>query len=733
MQPKLSGALHKLIIATGLLTQPLGTIAATVLEEVVVTAQKREASLQDTPIAMSAYDESALDSIGATDFSGISDYTPNVVIAPMPGQNGTVINIRGIGTGDPSSAIDPKVGLYIDGVYVARSTGNIFELDLERIEVLRGPQGTLWGKNTTGGSINITTAKPSGEVALEQDIGIAKFGYRYARMRLDSSTLEMGNNVRLSGRLTYLAKRYDGWAKRVNLQGPAPEHLGEIDSKYVRLALRTEISDNLALDYSYDDHDRNGTARQDQMLRSDPRLNSDAFTEPKRRLDKFQLDSAGNDRLLAKSHTLTATWEIDEAMIKSITGHRQSDTFFQPDFDGTPTQFTSILLSTLTPRTGGIYDFKGMRGHEQFSQELQIIGSALAGRLEYTGGLYYFTENGDEDSTAILYLASVDAFADLSRLYTVENISRAAYGQLSYTPEIIDSRLRLTIGGRYSEDKKQVSKTRHNGKETALHGDENWDNFSMAGIAEFRIGESTNTYLRIAEGYNAGIFNIRSSQASTFSNPAKEETITSYEIGMKSELADRRLRLNIATFLSDYRDMQQLLFISGDSRAVNVGDAELSGIEVEALLALGQKFNVGANYAYLDYDIKEFINNGIDVSGQATLAFSADKTSSAFIEYTRSLSTFGTLKARLDAAYKGKVAFAPLNYQSSEASSYTLYNARVELSDLHIGKSELRVALWGRNLTNEEHRIFGVDFGEFQTGTFGDPRAFGIDFTINLQ
>ncbi|MBN7796899.1 TonB-dependent receptor [Parahaliea mediterranea] len=734
MQFPLVAMFRKLLMTVGLQTLLLSTVSAAVLEEVVVTAQKRESSLQDTPIAISAYNESALDSIGTTEFSSISDYTPNVVIAPMPGQNGTVISIRGIGTGDPSSAIDPKVGLYIDGVYVARSTGNLFELDLERIEVLRGPQGTLWGKNTTGGSINVTTAKPGGQLGLEQDIGIGKFGYRYARTRLDSPTMDMGGAGQLSGRLTYLAKRYDGWADRVNSLVAGPEDLGEIDSEYVRLALRGELSNSISLDYSYEDYNRRGTARQDQMLHAIPGLGVAEFTEPSRRLEKFQLDSAGADRLSGKSHTLTATWEIDEDLVvKSITGKRESDTFFQPDLDGTPAQFTSVLLSSLAPHTGGIYDFLGTRDHEQFSQEFQVVGSALAGRVEYTGGLYYFTEKGGENSTAILYLASFDAFTDLSKVYTVENESRAVYGQLSYTPDVLDSRLRLTLGGRYSEDVKQANKTVHNGLATALHGERDWDNISMAGVAEYRLGESVNTYVRIAEGYNAGIFNIRSSQTSTFSTPAAEETLTSYELGLKSELVDRRLRLNFAAFLSDYRDMQQLLFVGGDSTAVNVGDAELSGIELEALVILGEYFTVGANYAHLDYDIKEFINNDTDVSDQATLPFSADKSASAFVEFTAPIHGFGTLSARLDTVHKGRVAFAPLNFESSEADSYTLYNARMELSDMHAGNFEFSLALWGRNLTNEEHRIFGVDFGEFQTGTFGDPRAFGVDITLLLQ
>jgi len=166
--------------------------AAGALEVIVVTAQKREEGLQGIPVAVSAFSSSALEAIGATDFTAIGEYVPNLNIMPQSGTNGTAITLRGIGSAEPSAAIDPKVGLYVDGVYVARNTATVFELDLERIEVLRGPQGTLWGKNTTGGSINVITTKPTGELGLKQELGFGEYGRFRSKTVLDLNPSELG-------------------------------------------------------------------------------------------------------------------------------------------------------------------------------------------------------------------------------------------------------------------------------------------------------------------------------------------------------------------------------------------------------------------------------------------------------------------------------------------------------------------------------------------------------------
>lgn len=704
--------------------------AVAALEEIVVTAERREENLQQTPIAVSAFGAASLDAIGAKDFTAVSGLVPNVNLAPVSGQNGTVLSIRGIGSGDPSTAVDPKVGLYIDGVYVARNTGTVFELDLERIEVLRGPQGTLWGKNTTGGSINVVTARPKGEFGLVQDVGVGEYGHLRARTVLDLPAATLGALGKLSTRFTYLKTMSDGWALRTNTAVPGPRELGQLDSDSYRFAATWDPIENLGIQYAFDRVRREGTARQDQLIGAIPALGVGAYVSRRERLTRFELDDVGDDRLDVDGHSLLVDWRLGSVVLKSITGYRETALHYDSDLDGTPTQYPSILMSTLRPYTGGLYNVYGDRSHRQFSEELQAIGEAAGGRLSYTLGAYYFDEEGMESTRGSLYYNSYRVFVDTSKTFTIDNQSTAAYGQVAWTPPVLGDRLRLIAGARYTEDDKDVHKTNHEGRPADLRGRKTWSNFSPAGTIELAASDEVNLYLRIARGYNAGVFNVRSSRS--FTTPADEETLTSYELGMKSEWLDRRLRVNLATFLSRYADMQQFPYVAGESTAVNVGDTDLWGLELEAVARPAEALTLGLSYGYLDYDIKSFIYGGVDVANRATLAYTPKNSASAYVEYALPPTPVGRLTLRLDGTYKDEVTFDALSFVKTRAAAYSLLNARITLGEIPTDRADVSLSLWGRNLTDESNQVFGVDFGEFQTGSFGDPRAFGLDLRVRL-
>lgn len=700
------------------------------LEEIIVTAERREENLQQTPIAVSAFSTASLDAIGAKDFTAISGFVPNVNLMPTSGQNGSALNIRGIGSADSTSAIDPKVGLYIDGVYVARNTGTIFELDMERIEVLRGPQGTLWGKNTTGGSINVITARPSGQLGFTQDVGAGEYGYVRTRSVLDLPAFRLGESGNLSTRFTYLKTMSDGWARRTNIDVPGPHELGQLDSDSYRFAATWDPLKNLNVQYAFDHVVREGTARQDQLIGAIPALGVGAYLSRLERLNRFELNRVGDDTLRVNGHSLIVDWQLGNVVLKSITGYRKTALHYDPDLDGTPAQYTAVLLSTLRPYTGGLYNVFGDRTHKQFSQELQAMGTGADGHLNYTIGAYYFDESGMESTRASLYYNSYRAFVDTSKTFTIDNRSTAAYGQVTWAPPVLGGRLHLIAGARYTEDRKDVHKTIHEGRPADLRGKKTWSNFSPAGTIELAASDDVNLYLRIARGYNAGVFNVRSSKS--FTTPAEEETLTSYELGMKSEWLDHRLRMNVATFLSRYSDMQQFPYVSGESTAVNVGDTDLWGVELEATARPTPALTLGLSYGYLKHDIKSFVYGGVDVANRATLAFAPKNTASAYVEYALPRASFGRFTLRLDGTYKDEVSFDALSFLKTRAPAYSLLNARITLAEIPTAKADVSLSLWGRNLTNKSYQIFGVDFGEFQTGTFGDPRAFGLDLHVRL-
>ncbi|MBK7522149.1 MAG: TonB-dependent receptor [Gammaproteobacteria bacterium] len=708
--------------------------AAGALEVIVVTAQKREEGLQGIPVAVSAFSSSALEAIGATDFTAIGEYVPNLNIMPQSGTNGTAITLRGIGSAEPSAAIDPKVGLYVDGVYVARNTATVFELDLERIEVLRGPQGTLWGKNTTGGSINVITTKPTGELGLKQELGFGEYGRFRSKTVLDLNPSELGELGSVNLKFSYLKTMSDGWANRVNDRVAGPHDLGEVDSDSLRFASAWNLNEDIVIDYAFDHINRNGTSRQDQLLYAPPSMGADRYASRRKRLERFSLDTAGRDEITIDAHTLVATWDLGDVTLKSITGYRDSNLQYDPDLDGTPVEFTARLLSTGAMSTGGLYNVYGTRDDEQFSQELQAVGTTLDGRLDYVAGLYYFDEEGTESTIGSLYydaLAPFVFFNDTSKTFTIDNKSMAVYGQATYTLPVLDDRLRVTLGGRYTDDDKDVHKTVHNGVPADMPGQKSWNHFSPAGTIDFQASEDVNVYLRVAEAYNAGIFNVRSSAAS-FSTPADEETVVSYELGAKTEWFEHRLRLNTALFYSEFEDMQSIVYVAGESTALNVGSTDIWGAEVELLASPVAGLTLGLSYGYLDYEINEFVYGQIDVTDSAALPYMPENTASGFIEFRFLPLAIGTVAVRLDATYKDEVAFSPLNSATTQADDYALVNARITLSELPFESVDASIAVWGKNLADEDYQIFGIDYAQFQTGSFGDPRSFGVDLRMEF-
>ncbi|MBK6289782.1 MAG: TonB-dependent receptor [Gammaproteobacteria bacterium] len=690
--------------------------------------------MQGIPVAVSAFSSSALEAIGATDFTAIGEYVPNLNIMPQSGTNGTAITLRGIGSAEPSAAIDPKVGLYVDGVYVARNTATVFELDLERIEVLRGPQGTLWGKNTTGGSINVITTKPTGELGLKQELGFGEYGRFRSKTVLDLNPSELGELGSVNLKFSYLKTMSDGWANRVNDRVAGPHDLGEVDSDSLRFAAAWNLNEDIVIDYAFDHINRNGTSRQDQLLYAPPSMGADRYASRRKRLERFSLDTAGRDEITIDAHTLVATWDLGDVTLKSITGYRDSNLQYDPDLDGTPVEFTARLLSTGAMSTGGLYNVYGTRDDEQFSQELQAVGTTLDGRLDYVAGLYYFDEEGTESTIGSLYydaLAPFVFFNDTSKTFTIDNKSMAVYGQATYTLPVLDDRLRVTLGGRYTDDDKDVHKTVHNGVPADMPGQKSWNHFSPAGTIDFQASEDVNVYLRVAEAYNAGIFNVRSSAAS-FSTPADEETVVSYELGAKTEWFEHRLRLNTALFYSEFEDMQSIVYVAGESTALNVGSTDIWGAEVELLASPVAGLTLGLSYGYLDYEINEFVYGQIDVTDSAALPYMPENTASGFIEFRFLPIAIGTVAVRLDATYKDEVAFSPLNSATTQADDYALVNARITLSELPFESVDASIAVWGKNLADEDYQIFGIDYAQFQTGSFGDPRSFGVDLRMEF-
>ncbi len=718
------------------------------LEEVVVTAQKKAESLQDTPISISAFTSDHLEQIGAFSAVDVGDYTPNALITRSLGSNYNIrVSIRGLGTAEPSLAVDPKVGVYLDGVYIARNAGAVFDIvDLERVEIMRGPQGTLWGRNTTGGAISLVTQKPTGDLGGKVDLTAGNFGNRRALLSMD--TPEVGG---FAAKVSYLKQTSDGWADNTNREAPGVERdLGSEDTDALRIALQWDVTDTFTASYAFDYTDGEGTAAPTQVgfvdASTDPdvvtidlgdgfkRYTGNAFAgmaaiaDDRNRRDKFDLDNMRAEDIEISGHNLTLSWLLGDMEIKSITAYRdyESDQRGLDLDDGSWLKFRDGVASTAT-----LFHTEGTKEQDQFSPEFQFIGSALSDKMDYVVGLYYFEEEGKETNpwqfTFYNPANDVNVLFNGTRgaWYEITGETQAIYGQANYH---FNEKWRLSLGARYTWDEKELTLLEEDpGLDRDYKSSEDWSEpTGMVNLTYF-IDDDINVYGKIAQGYAAGIYNPGTIFRNGYSpadptpalTPADPEETTAYEIGLKSRFWDGRLQFNAAAFYNDNDNLQSTDFVDGIRQTINSGESETTGFELDMVALLAEHWTVFANYGYSDTDYSE--------PGKYSTPF---KTGSAAVQWELPVN-YGLWTARLDATYMGETRFS-ISDPRVRSESRTLWNARVGLAEVPGLGGEFRFALWGRNLADEEYIEHGANYGSFTGYTWGQPRTYGIDLTYEF-
>jgi iron complex outermembrane recepter protein len=714
------------------------------LEEVVVTAQKREASLQDTAIAISAFSENTLEQIGAYNPVQISEFAPNVNITRTFGSAGNIrTNIRGVSTGEPSLTVDPKVGMYVDGVYVARNAGAVFDIvDLERIEIMRGPQGTLWGKNTTGGALNIVTQKPRGEFGFKQALTFGEDDLFRSTTTVDTPTV-----AGVSAKLTYAHKEYDGWAENHNPAGESK--LGSDDTDAYRIALRWEPSATFSADYTYDNTDMDAVPIPLQIVKVGPgaELNSTydfatstlysgfnalremlSVEEPDDRLEDFYLDGNTVEKTDISGHNLTLLWDTDLVQIKSITAYREYESEFPGnDLDGGSWQTEDGVALPA-------FHAENEKDQDQTSQEFQFIGTAFDDKLDYVVGLFYFEEDGKELNpwNAGFFLNDPARPAILRRIepalgswYAIDNNSAAIFSHFKY---YINETWDVEVGLRYTEDEKEITILDEDPRVEGQHSfDDDWSEFTTDFTVGYQLNDGVSFYFKRAEGYNAGVYSASAfnptdyTDFSGFEEPADPEELTSWEVGMKSELFNRQLRLNVAVFYNDFENLQATELENGIRVIRNTGEGSTEGAEMDFQALLSEVFTLEGSWGYRKTD---------DDSNTNPKADDGVHQGSVSLIYAQPVG-WGYLDARLNASYQDDQLFSSSIYGNAE--SRTLLSARLGVSEVSLGDyGTFRAALWGNNLTDEEYREYGQDLGVnigygYAGASFGQPRTFGID------
>ncbi len=715
------------------------------LEEVVVTARKREESLQDTPISVAAFtaDDMSNRQIDSTD--QLTQVTPNLSFsshAPSAGNNASSqIFIRGIGQTEFLPSTDPGVGLYIDEVYMARSVGASLDfVDLAQIEILRGPQGTLFGRNTIGGAINLTTRRPAEEFGANLEV---KLGSDNRFDVLGSLDMPISDSLRTS--LSLGSRNRDGYVKRV-LDGT---DLGDDDSTGGRFAAEWDATENLEFYFSADyvKEEENGApisfnglapnlfanlaaggvlvgdgcAGLDASLQ-DRCASRDWDAGPYANYGTFPVESSFE----SWGSNMTVKWELGAVSVKSITAYRDMEWTGARDADNTP-------LTILHTRNDDTQD--------QFSQELQFSGTAIDDRLNWLLGLYYFEESATDDYFVPVAVGTINSGGK------VENDSQAVFGQMTYD---LTAQLSLTLGLRWTEENKAfkplqfteslyvfpVSAAETDGAGGYVHpfdgnvyptlggagaaaivpggtllflpqwNEESYsDTTPMLNLA-YQLNDDVMVYTSYSEGFKSGGFNARNIKPAAAIRAFEPETAKTVEMGIKADLFDNTLRINGAIFTTDYEDLQFVIREDFAPIVFNAGEAQIDGAELEWTWVPNAAVQVVGGIGYVDAEYKELSDElqagGVLLSNK--LPHVPDLSANLGVAYSFDLAGAGVLTPRLDWSYRDDVVFDALNSEEIAQEAYDIVNASIIWDS---PAEKWRVAASVNNLTDELYRLAG--------------------------
>ena len=755
-------------------------VNAQVLEEVFVTAQKRTENIQETPISISAFQGDSLDAYRISSFDDIAKASPSITFSPYPTSNNLLIMfIRGQGVGDPAQiTIDGSVGIYQDGFYISRPQGSTFDLaDLERVEVLRGPQGTLYGRNTTGGAVNLISRRPSGEFGFKQSL---TFGSRDEFRSLSIVDLPEWNG--LSAKASVLTSTIDGF---VDNPGTG-EDFGLEEQLAGRFDLNWQITDTLTADLMWESGDLDSSpnyyqnpAWNGQDIQAQGSVNSyhaDASERKRTAYREFDLNKSETNY---DTYGLTLTWDINDSLsLKSLTGYRELDwRAFQdfaealgfisttdPDFAFQPVPITFISDN-------------GVEG-DQFSQELTLIGNPDDSSVSFVAGLYYFEE--DNDSTGIGEQAALGTVNNISRFVSAKSESYAAYGQITWTPPVLDERLSMTVGARYTDDSRKATRdlfTVVNGvldqerSQVGASNDDDYDKFNPSLTLAYDWTDDVNAYVRIATGYKAG-GSSESAPVDLFDDTVDPENVVSYELGIKSYWFDRRLRANLAVFESQFDDMQFNFAVDPSDASIgqsyNAGEATIRGLEADLVFQVLDNLSISLQYSYLDPDLEEvealagtifdpetnpaaegFFEVGDNIADTFTIPYAPDHSILLALDATLYSSGNLTVQGHLDYRYQsstfaGTTAGDDVPGRNNlKINSFGVYNARLSARYAFERGDSLEIAVWGQNIFDEEYpaQVIGlgsvaptenplgqVIYGYVQQATiWTEPARFGVD------
>lgn len=763
------------------------------VEEIIVTAQRREESLQKVPVAVTAFTAQALADMRIDSIRDITGLAPSLEVSTQGMQSNPTIIIRGVASGTSSNSVDPKVGIYIDGVYIGRTTGSLLDFsDIQRLEVLRGPQGTLFGRNATSGAISVTTAPPKGEWAGAGTLSYGNYNAFRAKVSLDFP--EFGP---FSVRLSYLHDQIDGdvtntiGGQTLNISQRAPEfgtqtfakRLGDRKVDGGQIAVRGQFGDVTA-DYRFDYTDTNASARAMQSLGVIPDASGQLLgpivalqpyfggtTNPGTNGPLNSVAAAtSNEHNVTQGHSLTFNWRASDSItVKSITGYRefrQDPVIFDLGSAGglrfTFGQLGALITPGLTQQQmqAALFNPANLPGpndyffplltvrstsQKQFTQELQL--QITHDRYLFTAGLFYFAESApatevlgilEPTPSGTIVPSPFDAAfgSGVTRTYA-QNYSVAAYGQLTWhLTDTID----LTGGLRGTLDKRHLRLDQISAAEGG-----------NLGVGSYRLAYSKATYTAIATWHPDNNETLYAKTASGYVSggilsgiPYRPESLVSYEAGAKSQFLQNRVRLNLAVYYNNYTDLQTQNFINGVQFFDNAGKADIKGFEAETEIVPMHGLILSGSLAYTDFTYKSFVLAGEDVTTIARPTYFSSWTGRLAAAYNSpDLTTGGAhLTAMIEGRYRSSyylTSTPEVNILTgrnvledvNHQPAYWLVNGRIGLANLAIGGAHATLSAFGDNILNKRYIAFGAPV-LLLTGMYDRGRTYGIELGVRF-
>lgn len=719
--------------------------AAVLPAEIVVTARRRSESLQDVPIAISAYDAEALSNLQADTLSGIQYATPNLYLDQGDAGN-AVIYIRGVGQNDSLAFADPGVGVYIDDVFIARSQAAFLEVfDVDRIEVLRGPQGTLYGRNTIGGAIKFVSTRPTNDLSGYMEAGVGNFGFVTGRGRISGP---IAGDV-LRGKIAFAYTNREGYAEN-SVTG---QDDGDVETLGARASLLFQPTDRIEFLLSGDMRkDRPDTSRSPVRETAITGFDGTGNVTFPASNDPYRVDVNANGLSDQTGYgiSLTSRFDVsDHLSIESITAYRSFDFDLNLDTDGSPLPILDILL---------------LQEQEQFSQELRATYEDRDG-LSFTAGLYYFNDDdttfsGVDNGAATLFGFPVTAFGFPTSSLAETRQKTDSYAVFVDFAYALTPQLNLSAGARYTWEDRSSARLFENFFDptvsviedtpdflagsgvpgSPISGQASFEAFTPRASISYDLTEDALLYLSASRGFKSGGFDGRANTDFGF-RAFRPEFVWSYEGGAKTSWLDGRLVLNAALFYNDYTDVQVTSFGSDPVTGVfvslftNAASSRAYGAELELSALPTDELTLTGSLGLLDAEYREFdiLVGGVvtDVSDRRPVN-APDFNASLGLTWRRLITDRLALTFHLDGSYRSEVATEITDSPILRQPGYERINGFVALGDRD-DNWELRAGV--ENLTDQAVRVQGfnlTDFPGVQLGFYGAPATYDLRLILRF-